>query len=428
MTRAMQRSGILVCLVVAAASAVHAVYDLGRLGSLIASQASGAAQGTDFLNLYTGADLLLHAPRDLYDLGAQQAVEQALTGRQSLIVPFLLPPYGALLVSWLALVPYGTAYIGWLVIGVVCVAVSAAWMAPHWGGRWYPLVWVALALLYLPAFLGLVQGQTTALMLLAFAGVHRWLRTQPPATWQLAVCLLVWTLKPQLVPWLVVGLLLARRRAAVVVVLGILGALSLVAAAVIPPVAISAYGQLTRQKLQEVFIPDISLLPGPTLLHAAEWSLGYGWSALVAAAALVGIAVVAFGVIWRRGAATDDAILVQLAALPIVSIICAPYALVHELTAWLASFWLLWEYTRCRPIARAIVLWVTAGVWVAGDTGVVVPLAGGSDFAALLGLGLLSMLAWLIHCHEPEQATQPNEPGVWGAIRAQPLAVPPLVR
>src|SRR6267143_3070466 len=102
MLQAIQRAGILVCLFVAAGSAVHAVYDLGQIGSLIAAQLGGAAQGTDFLNLYTGAYLLLHAPRDLYDLGAQQALQQTLTGRQSPIVPFVLPPHAALLVSWLA--------------------------------------------------------------------------------------------------------------------------------------------------------------------------------------------------------------------------------------------------------------------------------------------------------------------------------------
>ena len=179
MIQAIQRAGIAVCLVVATAWQ-HAGNDLGRLGSLIALQLGGAAEGTDFLNLYTGADLLLHAPRDLYDLGAQQAVEQALTGRQSPIVPFVLPPYAALLVSWLGLLPYGTGYIGWLLLGIVCLVVSAVWMAP--GGR--PFVSasvVVLALLFLPgAFLGLAYGQTTALMLLAFAGLSRWLRSQPP--------------------------------------------------------------------------------------------------------------------------------------------------------------------------------------------------------------------------------------------------------
>jgi hypothetical protein len=429
MLRAIRRAGLVVCLVVATVSAVHAVYDLGRVGSLLGVQIGGTAEDTDFLNLYSGAYLVLHAPHDVYDLGAQQALQQALTGRQSPLVPFFLPPHAALLVSWLGLLPYGTAYAGWLLIGIACVALSAAWMAPRWGGRWYPLVWVVLALLYLPAFLGLAYGQTTALMLLAFAGVCRWLRSQPRATWRLAVCLLAWSLKPQLVPWLVVAVLLARGRAAVVALLGMLVGLSLVAVATISPGAVEAYSQLSRHKLQEVFIPDTSLLPGPTLLHAAEWSLGNGWLALVAAAGLVAIAMLAFGVIWRHGLAGDDAALLQLAALPIISIICAPYALVHELTAWLASFWLLWEYTRSRPVARTIVVWLAAGVWAAGDVGVVLPLAGGSDAAALLGLWLLCILAWLVHIHAPAAGPLPNEPRVrGGGVGAQPLATPPLVR
>src|SRR5207248_975159 len=117
-----------------------------------------------FLNLYTGAYLTLHAPASVYDLDQQLAVQQGLTGWASPIVPFYLPPHAAVLLSWLALLPYSLAYIVWLLIGVGCVIGSAMVLAPR-----RPWVWALGSFLFLPALLALVQGQTTALMLLAFA-------------------------------------------------------------------------------------------------------------------------------------------------------------------------------------------------------------------------------------------------------------------
>src|SRR5438093_12156848 len=91
--------GALACVAVAAASALPASADLLSLWATITAQLRGPAQGTDFLNLYAGAHLVLRDPSRLYDLDAQLAVQRSLTGLQSPIVPFFLPPYAALLVS-----------------------------------------------------------------------------------------------------------------------------------------------------------------------------------------------------------------------------------------------------------------------------------------------------------------------------------------
>jgi hypothetical protein len=264
-------------------------------------------------------------------------------------------------------------------------------------------------------------------MLLAFAWLSTRLRSRTSNGWLLALGALAWTLKPQFAPCIVVALLLARRGDAVACLAVMLGALSALALQMLGPVAIGGYLHLSQQKFQEVFVADPTFLPGPTLLNASQRLLGLGWPAQLLAAALSVIALVALGTIWWRGLAHDDAALAQLAALPVASIICAPYALAYELTTWLASFWLLWVYTRRRPVARAMLVWLTAGVWLAGDVAVVSPVAGGADLAALLGLWLLLMIGWLVRRHVPVPVSAPA-----GSLAAtlNPLApgVPLLTR
>jgi hypothetical protein len=151
--------------------------------------------------------------------------------------------------------------------------------------------------------------------------------------------------------------------------------------------------------MQEAFGSDPTFLLGPTLVHASHWFLGVTAPGQVVAAGLVLAMLAAFISVWRTGPANDEARLLQLAILPIAAVLAAPYALIYELTLWLAAFWLLWRYTELRPLARSGLLWLTAGVWVAADFGVGYPLSGGADFAALFGLGLIAFIAWLFHTH-----------------------------
>jgi hypothetical protein len=87
-------------------------------------------------------------------------------------VPFYLPPYATVLVSWLGWLPYGVAYLVWLAVGLACVALAIALIAPRLTGWATPLCF-CLAMLYLPVVLGLAQGQTSAVSLLACAAVVR---------------------------------------------------------------------------------------------------------------------------------------------------------------------------------------------------------------------------------------------------------------
>jgi hypothetical protein len=383
---------------IAVISALPAVYDAWKVVTIALDQLRGPAHGTDFLNLYAGAALLLRSPQDSYRFDAQLSLQRSLTEHPNLLVPFYLPPYAALLLSWLGWLPYGVAYLVWLIVGIGCVLLSAHWLAPRWT-RASSFVWFGLGLLFLPVLLGLAQGQTSALMLLSVAAFMRgFIQRRAASTW-LMVGLVGWALKPQFAPLVVCALLSARRWSALAWSAAILAALGGVTLLRLGQTGIADYTLASSRKMQEAFGEDPAFLLGPTLLHASHWFLGVTTAGQLVAAGLVVAALAAFVYVWRTGPARDDALLLQLAMLPIVSVLAAPYALIYELTLWLAAFWLLWRYTESRPVERSGLLWLTAGIWVAANLGVGYPLTGGADFAALFGLAAVAFIAWLFHVH-----------------------------
>ena len=398
------RLATVVCGAVGVLSALPAAYDVWKVATLALAQIGAPAQPTDFLNLYSGADLMLHAAVLTYSLDAQLIDQQALSGSANLLVPFFLPPHAALLLSWLGLLPYGVAYLVWLAIGCLSVVLAAHLLAPHWT-RWSPLIWFGLAMLYLPGLLGLAQGQTSALMLLAFAAFARAVLDDGKKrfVWLATLGVLGWTLKPQLAWVLFAALLFSRRWLTVGSIAAVVAAFTAVAVARLTPDGFAAYVSDSRSKLVEALSADPTWLPGPTLLHASLWFLGVTPLAYLVAALLIGGAGAGFVYLWRDGLAQGQARPLQVASLPIVAIISAPYALVYELTPWLATFWLLWRFTSERPAARAILLWLSSGVWIAADVGVMQPLNGGADTAALFGLAVVGYIVYLFHTSSPSE-------------------------
>jgi hypothetical protein len=127
------------------------------LGSILVPQ----ARKHDFLNLYTGASLALegnfahlHSPQVQFDR------ERQFVPALPTLVPFVRPPFYALLLAPLALLPFGIAFWVWLALQCALLLGCWAWALSRFGPD--ALIFGAL---YLPTALGIASGQDCVVML-----------------------------------------------------------------------------------------------------------------------------------------------------------------------------------------------------------------------------------------------------------------------
>lgn len=177
------------------------------------------------------------------------------------------------------------------------------------------------------------------------------LSTPRPREWRLVAGVLLWTLKPQLAVAYLLYLLVTRRWRALAALGVLLAALSCVAVVVTGPGAVQDYVRLAQTKQAEVlWNVGGNALPGPTVLDLGEWAFGFTWSAIALTVAGDCCLAVALIVAWGRGARGNGGWLLGSAILPLLAVLCAPYALVGELTSWLAPVCLFATYAgRLAP-------------------------------------------------------------------------------
>jgi hypothetical protein len=127
------------------------------LGSVI----TPGARKHDFLNLYTGASLALegnfahlHSPQVQFDR------ERQFVPDLPALVPFVRPPFYALVLAPLALLPFGMAFWVWLTLQSTILFGCWTWALSRWGQDA-----LTFGALYLPTALGIASGQDCVLML-----------------------------------------------------------------------------------------------------------------------------------------------------------------------------------------------------------------------------------------------------------------------
>ena len=383
-------------LLIGVASLPLAAFGVAQLATTAVAQLHGPAHVTDFVAISSGPGLLLSDPSQLYAPGAAAALDRSLTATDRFDRPFSFLPQAAIELAPLGLLPYGVAYLIWLGIGLASLAISAWLLAPR--SRLWPLV----LLLFLPAQLGLIMGQTSALTLLAFCALVRLIDRRPmlvgilvglsPATW-----------KPQLVaPALAIALTAGRRWRALVWVA--LGPLVLVAGFTL----VAGVGWVADYRAQASamwsLVSDRSSVEsaGQTLLGLAQAAFGPGWAALLVAVGGGAAIDSTIATVWWRGLRQDARRHLQLALLPIAAITAAPHALGYDLTLWLASAWLLLRYVECRPAARPLVLALSLSGWACANVIVLTENELGFPWAAVHGLATLVAIVWLYASHPRE--------------------------
>ncbi len=284
------------------------------------------------------------------------------------VMPYLYPPYFALVLAPLAALPYTAAFLLWVLVNVLLLGGSMALLQRYAGlrGSSAALFWAA-SLSFLPVLVGLAQGQTSILLLALFTGVFLAARAgrDVPAGCLLACALI----KPTYVLPVLAVLIIHRRRRALVAF------------------GVTALGILA---LPVLFLgSSINAGYGNTLLQAsgwrkqiggfeAQWNHSFaGFSQLLlparAATVVAGLlCLVAVGLfLWFsvRSMNLD----VSLALAVIVGLLVSPHVLVHDLSLLVIPVAVA---LRWRPTEDATLPWI---------------LAAGYG-AVLIGLALVTMV------------------------------------
>ena len=135
---------------------------------ILGSRIAPAARNHDFLNLYTGASLALDGNfAHMHSPEVQLERERRFVPGLDALVPFVRPPFYALILAPLALLPFAVAF--WVWLGLQSVLLVGCWV---WAfRRWGPDALVFSAL-YLPTALGIASGQDCVVMLVIAMAIY----------------------------------------------------------------------------------------------------------------------------------------------------------------------------------------------------------------------------------------------------------------
>ena len=362
-------------LVGALALAVWIAY--GALAALAVQAAGGPeryVRQADFVIVLTGAAILAEGhPAQLYDAPTQERTQAALlreVGRGALrLLPFNHPPFEALLAAALRALglAYPAIFVAWTGLSLAAAGGSVAALRRGW-----PLPGVAAtvappaALTYYPLFVGLLLGQSSALVWLGWAGGSAALRRGQDG-WAGAALALA-ALKPQTLPVILLALLVSGRGRAPAACLGVL---ALVVGVTLPvlggdwPVRYAAFALAVAPDpaVDPTIMPNwrglFLWLCGPGPLAVALWALATGLSLAVVIA-----------VWWRArragpGAATPEAGWDRRWAVTLLlGLLVSPHLLAHDLVLALVPGWMLAQRAAREGNAR-LAGWLGLG-WALG--------------------------------------------------------------
>ena len=318
----------------------------------------------DFLNLYTGALLLGQGHGDsLYDLQLQESAQRALlspqaaeilrTQVQARMLPFLSPPFVALLFAPLGRVALPQAYALWLSINAVLLCGLVALLTvsfSHWS-RWERLLAGSAGLSFLPSYFAVWQGQVSLCLALAFALSWLAFRGRHDGWGGLSLALLL--AKPQYAAAALLYLLWQKRWRALagfavgvtgLVLLGVLatgpGGLSSWLRAITQATGLGSYYGI-HPTLMFTWSGFLTALSSQPILGAAPSVPFLLWAGLEMCTLLL------MAMIWNRQTSEPEATLgAGFSGLLIGAILLSPHTYVQDLVLLLPAGYLTWDLMR----------------------------------------------------------------------------------
>lgn len=266
---------------------------------------------TDFLHILTGALIVREGHgTQLYELEQQRTAQNAILApylslEPGMILPYNHPPFEAILIAPLLKLPYPVLFALWDLLALATVGASM-WLLL----RALPLsaparaLMIAAVLSYHPFHIALWSGQTSPLLLLGAVGVYVAMK-QRSEIW-VAVALLPLTLKPQILPPLLLFLMLLQYWRSIALWLGILGIGSI---AVMPILGLGWPIQYLHfvseaSQLGELAYTDASHMPTLRGVFANLASERFQYLVMPLALMCVGVGLVLIGILWFRSRGT----------------------------------------------------------------------------------------------------------------------------
>ncbi len=330
----------------------------------------------DFRMFYAAAWMVRQGQGgQLYNLAAQRTFQAQYTAYPGLL--FNYPPVSAALYLPLTLTSLKSAYLLWCLGSILALAGVAVMVRTRRGLLADAANFYGVALLFGPALFTLIQGQTSILVLLAYAGALALLRRRRPLAAGIVLSLAL--IKPQLaLPMLAVALLQRRWRIVGGWLLGAAGVL-------IASVAICGWKVMTEYPrfLRTMgSLPSTGIQPAYMASLRALYMLTRGseprlWM-------LAAVTLLALLVTTRHSMETDRG----YALATVVTLLVAYHLFPHDLVLLLIP--LAFLAPEAGPSWRLTV--VLAGAWLAPLLLVVFyPRA-----LPLLALEMLALLAWIL--------------------------------
>ena len=357
------------------------------LWTVLGARALPQGRASDFLSFYTGAYLASHGSvASLYDPAAQFAIQRNLLPSTVELVPFLRPPFYALLLAPLTRLPFGAAFIGWILLqtGIFLACLGWAW-------RRFGTVALLCGSMSLPAALGIAHAQDTV----AFLGVVivSYLLVEKGRDLAAGAVLGLLLVKFHLAPLWLVGLILHRRWKMLAGFFATGSAAAAVSLAMVGVGGARAYAALLQNRNLEWLTPSPELTISFQGLAA---NLGIatlaGRAGLVAAAVGLLLAAVLNAPMWRVYAAST-----------VASLLAVPHVYGYDAALLLLPLWLAAFHAALRP-TKLVTLWLFTSLPFAS-------LLAGKPWAAAASLSLLAFAATLAGegvatARKPQQADE----------------------
>ena len=284
----------------------------------------------DFPVLYSGARLMWENRSSLYDLERQLAIQKAIDPRiGDSVLGFAYPPFTAFLLMPLGTISFSNAFLVMTVMNGLLLSIAVKLLVGHLSLNREQTTWLLSATLCnFGVHSTILQGQTSLAALLLVTLFLRSVQQDEQAKaglWSSAL-----SFKPQLLPVPMIILGARRKLRALIVSVGIIGALAVFSAILVGPKGIADYIDLSRRF--SALESDLGTNPQEMQnLRALAFYVPLGASALYVWAALSATIVVGAVMLNRKRCGGDRGAVMQWIGNVTAILLLSPHLHAHDL-------------------------------------------------------------------------------------------------